>query len=71
MIETDIQLYGAGTNFENSSLPVMAHDPPALNYELTFEEWMQEVTTINRIFFNTQFNILSNVKWSLYIFYKF
>lgn len=43
MIETDIQLYGTGTALENSSLPVMAHDPPALNYELTFKEWMEKV----------------------------
>ena len=43
MLETDIQLYGAGTQRENSSLPVMAHDPPAFDYELTFEEWMKEV----------------------------
>ena len=47
MLETDIQLYGAGTQLENSSLPVMAHDPPALDYELTLKEWMDEVSKQN------------------------
>ncbi|CAK8676053.1 unnamed protein product [Clavelina lepadiformis] len=43
MLEADVRLYGEGTEKLNESLPVMSHDPPAINYELTLREWLEKV----------------------------
>ncbi|XP_002121148.4 protein FAM151A-like [Ciona intestinalis] len=47
MLEADVRLYGEGTSQINESLPVMSHDPPALNYDYTLEAWLQEILSRN------------------------